>query len=361
MIPVATPNLGLEELKELTDTINNNWITQGEKVEKFEEKFSKFCGVKHGVACSNGTTALHLALAALNIKEGDEVIVPSLTFISSVNAILFCNAKPIFADCNLDDWCINVNDVKNKITPKTKAIMPVHLYGHPCNMKEIMELAEEKGLFVVEDCAEAHGAECYGKKVGSFGDVNCFSFYGNKIITTGEGGMCLTNNEELKEKMVFLRAQAKGKTNPYIHPEIGFNYRMTDLQAAVGLGQMKKLEKNIRFKRWIAKTYNKHLRESKLTLPVEKTWAKNVYWMYSILTDNRDELMSFLKNKNIESRPFFYPCHKQPFLNTKDDLPNTELVSKKGINLPSGYDLTENKIKQVCEIILEFENESNNP
>ncbi len=351
MIPVAEPSLGDEELENVIEAVKSGWISsKGKFIPEFEENFAKYCNCKYGVATSNGTTALHLALTALGISKGDEVIVPDLTFIATANAVTYCNAKPIFVDSHPEYWGIDPEKIEEKITKNTKAIIPVHLYGHPCNMDPIMDIAEDYELYVIEDVAEAHGAEYKGKKVGSFGDISCFSFYGNKIITTGEGGMCITNNKELAEKMRVLRDHGMNPNKKFWHDVIGFNYRMTNMQAAVGLAQLQKLDEFIEKRRQIAKWYEDGLeefaKEGKITLHPEMSWAKCVYWMYSILINRdkfgitRDELMKKLEENGIETRPFFYPIHVMPPYKNNEGFPVAEEVARKGINLPSGVGLT---------------------
>jgi len=295
----------------------------------------------------NGTVAIHLALASLGIKKGDEVIIPDLTFVATAEAVSYCGASPVFADVNEKYWCIEPSEIEEKITDKTKAIIPVHLYGHPCDMDPIMKIAEEYDLYVVEDCAEAHGAEYKGRKVGGIGDIGCFSFYGNKIITTGEGGMCMTNNEEMAKKMEHYRSHCM--TEPYYHTDVGFNYRMTNLQAAIGVAQLNKLDEFIKRKREIAHIYNSLLQESDVVLPPEMPWAKSVYWMYSILVDKRDHIMKELAKKGIETRPFFTPMHKLPAYKNDGKYPSAEYVSQHGMNLPSYVNLTEKEIIYICE------------
>ena len=361
MIPVAEPSLGEEELLNVIEAVKSGWVSsKGKFIEEFEQKFAKYCDRKYGVATSNGTAALHLALTALGIKKGDEVIVPDLSFIATANTVSYCNAKPVFVDSHPDYWCIDPDKIEGKITPKTKAIMPVHLYGHPCDMNAIVDIAKDHDLYIVEDAAEAHGAEYGGKKVGSFGDISCFSFYGNKIITTGEGGMCLTNNEELAEKIRILRDHGMNPEKRYWYDEIGFNYRMTNLQAAVGVAQLKKLNEFIEKKRQIAGWYEDGLREldenGTIGLHPEMQWAKCVYWMYSVLINekfgiSRDELMKKLEEKGIETRPFFYPIHVLlPYRNNKKFLIAEEL-SLKGVNLPSSVKLKREDIEYICEMI----------
>jgi len=360
-IPVAEPYIGDEELKNVIEAVKSGWISsKGKFIEEFEREFAKYCGVKYGVATANGTVALHLALKALGIGKGDEVIVPALTFVATANAVTYCGAKPVFVDSHPEYWCINPEKIEEKITPRTKAIIPVHLYGHPCDMDRIMEIARNYNLYVIEDAAEAHGAEYKGRKVGSFGDISCFSFYGNKMITTGEGGICLTNNEELAERMRNLRDHAMSKNRRYWHETIGFNYRMTNLQAAIGVAQLKKLDEFVEKKRQIAKWYAEELRELEekglVKLHPEMKWAKCVYWMYSILIEDkakisRNEAMKRLEKIGIETRPFFVPMHLLPMYNSRERLPIAEDLAKKGINLPSSVALDKS---QVTLIIQEF-------
>ena len=235
-ISLAQPQLSGNEYKYLMDAFLSTWISSiGSYISRFEETFSNYCGVKYGIATSNGTTALHLALSALDIGSGDEVIVPDITFAATINAVLYTGAVPVIVDVEEDSWCIDPDEIEKAITPKTKAIIPVHIYGQPCNMDAICAIARKNNLYIIEDCAEAHGAEWKNGKVGSFGIISCFSFFGNKVITTGEGGMCITDSIELNEKMRILRDHGMSRKKKYYHEVIGFNYRMTNLQAAIGL------------------------------------------------------------------------------------------------------------------------------
>ena len=303
--PVAEPEIGEEELKNVVEAVKSGWVSsRGKFIEEFENSFAKYIGVKYGVATSNGTAALHLALAALNIGEGDEVIVPDLTFAATINSVIYVGAKPVIVDINPHYWCIDPDKLEKAITPSTKAIIPVHLYGHPCDMEAITEIASKHNLYVIEDAAEAPGAEYKGRKVGSFGYISCFSFYGNKIITTGEGGMCLTNDRELAEKIRILRDHGMNPVKRYWHDVVGFNYRMTNLQAALGLAQLSKIERFIEKKRKIAEIYAEELSPIEgVVLHPEMPWAKCVYWLYSILMDDgktkvsRDEFAEKLKKR----------------------------------------------------------------
>jgi len=364
MIWVCEPLLEEEELENIIQCIRSNMISgsAGEFIREFEEKFARYCGCKYGVATTSGTTALHLALASLEIKSGDEVITTTFTNAATVFSIIYCNATPILMDIEPDTWNMNVHEIEKKITDKTRAILPVHIYGHPVDMDPIMEVAEKYGLYVIEDAAEAHGAEYKGRKVGGIGHIGCFSFYANKIITTGEGGMIVTNDEEIAEKAKLLRNLAFSKEKRFLHEYIGFNYRMTNLQAAVGVAQLKKLDKFVERKREIARLYNSLLSEiDGITLPVEKKWAKNVYWMYGILVEpefgvSRDELMMELWKKGIETRTFFIPMHEQPALNKMglfigEKYPVAEEISRKGLYLPSGVGLKKEDVEYVANTI----------
>jgi perosamine synthetase len=359
-IPVAEPVLTGNELAYVTDCITSGWVSSiGQYVTRFEQDFSHFCGVKHGVATSNGTTALHLTLAVLGIGPGDEVIVPSLTFIATANTVIYTGAKPIFAESEPRTWNLDPNDVARKITPATRAIIPVHVYGHPADMDALNAIAREHNLFVIEDAAEAHGAQDRGRRVGSIGQMGAFSFYGNKIITTGEGGMLTTDDDALAEKARQLRDHAMSPTRRYWHPVIGYNYRITNIQAALGVAQMERIEEFIARKRAIAALYCELLQGTPgLSLPIEEPWAKNVYWMFSVLVDDsfgisRDDLMAHLKTRRIDSRPFFYPIHTMPPYATGQSLPVAERLARQGINLPSSTALTDDDIRRVVGAIRE--------
>lgn len=358
-IPVSEPCLDGNETKYLMDCIQSGWISSlGKYINEFETRFASFCGVKHGVAVSNGTTALHLAMVALGIGPGDEVIVPTLSFIATANAVYYTGAKVVFADSEPLTWNIDPADVARKITPRTKAIIPVHLYGHPANMQPILELAGQHNIFVIEDAAEAHGAFYKGKRVGSLGKVGTFSFYGNKIITTGEGGILTTDDSSLAEKLRFLRDHAMSPEKRYWHTEVGYNYRMTNMQAAVGVAQMERIEEFISKKRHIAEKYAEGLAGiSSITLPPEADWARSVYWMYSILLKEdfslrRDEFLKQLKELGIDNRPFFYPIHQMPpYQGSGTDFPIADNLSRRGLNLPSAVTLTDSDIARITQTI----------
>lgn len=356
IIPIAEPDLTGNELKYVSDCIKSGWISSaGKFVKEFEEKFSRYCGCKYGAAVSTGTAALHISLVALGIGKNDEVIIPILTYIATANAVAYTGAKPIFVDVEKDTWNINPEKIEEKITKKTKAIIPVHLYGNPCEMDKIMEIARKHSLYVIEDCAEAHGAEYKGKKVGSFGDVACFSFYGNKIITTGEGGMCVSNDLKIMEKIKKYRNHCANADKRYFHDDIGFNYRLTNLQAALGVAQFEKLDKMIEIKRSNSRLYNNLLEGTKnLILPSERCNVKNIFWMYSILVkdeNTKNKLIERLKKEGIDTRPFFYPVNQMQPYKTNELFPSAEEISKKGILLPSSVLLKKNDIERICQII----------
>ncbi len=360
-IPVAEPDIGKEELENIIEAVKSGWISsKGKFILELEKKFSKYIGTKFGVSTSNGTTALHLALEALGIKAGDEVILPTLTFIACASMIKYVGAKPVFVDSHPDYWCIDPKKIEEKITDKTKAIMPVHLYGHPCDMDAISKIAKKNNLYIIEDCAEAHGAEFKGRKVGSFGTISCFSFYGNKIITTGEGGMCLTDDQVLAENMRVLRDHGMSTQKRYWHEVIGFNYRMTNLQAAIGVAQLDKINKFIEQKRKNAKIYNEFLKDIEgVVLPPEMPWAKNVYWMYSILVEDifgmgRNDLLEKLAKSGIDNRPFFYPIHSMPPYKENSHYPVAEDLSAKGLNLPSSVKLSEIDLRKIANVLRSF-------
>ena len=369
-IPVAEPDIGEEELKLVSEAVRSGWVSsKGRFIEEFERGFADFVGMKYGVATSNGTVAIHLALVALGIGPGDEVIMPDLTFASVGNAIIYTGARPVFVDVHQSYWGMDPERVKEAITERTKAIIVVHLYGHPCDLDPLLEVAEDHGLYVIEDCAEAHGAEYKGRRVGSFGDIACFSFYGNKIITTGEGGMCLTNDYELAERMRMLRDHGMRPEKRYWHEVVGFNYRMTNLQAALGVAQLRRIDEFIRKKIEIARAYEAALDGIEgITLHPEMPWAKCVYWLYSILVDekayglSRDELKRRLAEEGVETRRFFYPMHVmppyRPYLRQKQKFPVAERLASMGLNLPSGVKLSKDAVAYIADLIYRLHHEA---
>lgn len=358
-IPVARPWLGRTERRYVAQALASGWISsRGGFIDKFEARFAGFCGVKYASSVCNGTVALHLALVALGIGPGDEVIVPSLSFIATANAVAYTGATPVFADIDSRNWCLDPSKIEAKITKRTKAVIPVHLYGHPAEMKPIMKLAGRYGLFVVEDAAEAHGAEVEGRMVGGIGDIGTFSFFGNKILTTGEGGMVVTNNRRLAEKMNILKNHGMDSRKKYWHPVIGYNYRMTNLQAAVGLAQLEKAGKILAERDLIRRRYDERLKNIPgITLPPAETWSRSVCWLYSILVGNkrvRDGLLSLLRDNGIESRPFFFPMETMPPYRENERCAVSARISARGINLPSAVGLTDREIEKICAIIVNY-------
>ncbi len=362
IIPIAEPNIGEEEINLVIKTLRSGWISSiGENITEFENKFAKYCGTKYGVATSNGTSALHLCLAAAGIGPGDEVIVPSLTFVATANVVMYTGAKPVFVDSESETWNIDPEKIESKITEKTKAIIPVHLYGHPAMLDQITAIARKHNLLVFEDAAEAHGATYKGKRVGGLGKAGCFSFFGNKIITTGEGGMVVTNDKIFADKVRVLRDHGTSMRRKYYYPWLGFNYRMTNIQAAIGLAQLQKIDQFIDKKRENAVLYRKYLEPlaTRIVLHPEAAGSKNVFWMYSILIPargkvNRDYLISQLKKEGIDSRPFFFPIHKYKRFGINQKMPVAEYLSKIGLNLPSSPNLDEKKIKYICNNIIKI-------
>jgi len=341
--PVAIPNLNGNELKYLMDAFLSSWISSsGEYITKFESSFSQYCDCEYGVAVSNGTVALHLALLALGVGEGDEVIVPDLTFAATINAVLHAKATPVIVDVELDSWCIDPKQIEKAVTAKTKAIIPVHIYGQPCDMNAVMAIAKKHNLFVVEDCAEAHGATYAGKKVGSIGDIGCFSFFGNKVITTGEGGMCVSNNKALDEKMRVLRDHGMSKSKRYWHDVVGYNYRLTNLQAAIGLAQLERIGEIHKNREFYEKTYRDVFLENDRVFMQRNDLPdrKKITWLVSILLDeslDRDQYILALKQKGVDARPFFYPLSDMAIYTEfcAENSVNAKLLSRCGLNLPT--------------------------
>lgn len=363
MIPLCIPEIKGNEWKYVKECLDTNWVSSvGSYVNKFEEDFAKYQNAKAAVVTMNGTAALQLALETLGIGEGDEVIVSSMTFISPVNTIKYVGAIPVFVDVNRDTFVMDANKVEELITEKTKAIMPIHIYGYPVDMDKINEIAKKHGLYVIEDATEALGSTYKGKKLGSIGDIGCFSFNGNKLITTGAGGMLVTNNEKWGERAKYLSTQTKTilDNGAFYHKEVGYNFRMPNLLAAVGVAQLEKVPEYLEVKISNAKMYNDLLKDVKgITLVKnDDNEVCNCYWLYSVLVEEdfpvgRDELISILKDNEIGARPFFMPVHEMPpYLNChKGDMSVTKEISLKGINLPSSVSLTEEEIKKICAVI----------
>jgi len=360
-IPVCWPSTTQKETKWVLKALKENKISSTAGfVELFEKEFAKKIGTRYCVAVNSGYSALFLALRALGIGKGDEVIVPDFTMIATANAVSAVGAIPVFVDARWDTCNINTDLIEEKITPRTKAIIPVHLYGHPCEMDEILEIARRYNLFVIEDAAEAHGAEYKGKMVGSLGDVSCFSFYANKIITTGEGGAIATNNKKLAEDLRRLRAYYFTPGTHFWHKKMAWNFRMSSIEAAYGLGQLERWNELIEKRRENAMYYSERLEGvGDLELPVEKENVKNVYWMYLIKTRERDRLMEFLEKKGIETRTGFFPMHWQPIYKQKGDFPVADKLGKQTMYLPSAPDLSKKQMDYIIKYVREFFKEKN--
>lgn len=359
--PVYQPSLGNKEKENVLECLNSTWISsKGKFITQFENAFSDYIGIKHSAAVCNGTVAIHVALLALGIGEGDEVIVPSFTYIASVNAIQYTGAKPIFAESDLTTWQIDPNKTEEIITPKTKAIMVVHLYGQPCEMDSIKKIAAKHKLFIIEDCAEAFGSLYNGKHVGTIGEIATFSFFGNKTITTGEGGMVVTNDPSLIEKVIHLKGQGLAKNREYYHDIIGYNYRMTNICAAIGAAQLERANELIEKKIQIAKWYEEKLKNTPVVFHSEVGDVRHSFWMVSILFKDsveREKVREHLKQNGIETRPTFHPVHLMPMYSKKGlSLPVAEKLGNRGINLPSYPDLKETDVEFICNKIKEFFN-----
>lgn len=357
-IPVYEPWLGPREEEFVLDAVHSGWPSSlGKYIGQFEQEFAAFCRVNHGIATSNGTTALHLAVHALGIGPGDEVIVPALSFVASANAVQYTGARPVFADVDPVTWTLAPAEIERLLTPRTRAVMPVHLYGHPAPTAAIGDLAARHKLWVIEDAAEAHGATVGGRRAGGLGHVAAFSFYANKIITTGEGGMVTTDNPDLADRCRVLRDHGMRPERRYWHEEVGFNYRMTNLQAALGVAQMERIDEFIRRKRAIARQYTQRLAGlAGVTLPVELPGCTNVYWMVSILVDEpypltRDELIPALRGRGVDSRPFFHPLDTLPPYRADAPQPVALQLSRTGLNLPSSPRLTPAQVDYICDTL----------
>lgn len=350
--PVAMPNLAGNELKYLTDAFLSTWVSSsGPYLNKFEENFSNYSDCKYGAAVSNGTAALHVALLALGIGKGDEVIIPDLTFAATINAVIHANATPVIVDVEKNSWCIDPIQIEKSITSKTKAIIPVHLYGQVCNMGKIMLLAKKYNLKVVEDCAEAHGASFKDRKVGSFGNIGCFSFYGNKVLTTGEGGMCTTNSKEIIEQIRLLRDHGMSKSKRYFHEVVGYNYRMTNLQAAIGVAQLERAEAIHKNRTSYEYLYRK-IMPSSFEFQKNINGRNRITWLVSFLVGknsdyNRDQLISIFLEKGIDARPFFYTLSEMNIYSkyAQQDNIHAKGISRSGISLP-----TYESLKSLSEI-----------
>ena len=374
MIPVNEPVLGERELEYVTECVRTGWISSaGHFIEEFEEKWAAYCGMKYGIAVSNGTTALQVAGGCLDLQPGDEVIMPAFTIISCALGVIYNCGVPVLVDSEPRTWCMDVAQVEAKITPRTRAIMPVHIYGHPVDMDPLLTLAEKHGLAIIEDAAEVHGAEYLSgrdgsrptwRRCGGLGHISTFSFYANKLITTGEGGMVLTNDSKHAEKARSLRNLCFRRERRFYHTHLGHNFRMTNLQAALGLAQLERFDEILAHKRWLGQAYTERLQDIPgLQLPMAEPWARHVYWMYGVVLDESTgldaaELSRRLRERGVDTRPFFLGMHEQPALLNLglfqgESYPVAERIARQGLYLPSGLALTEGQLEQVCETVRE--------
>lgn len=363
MIPVNEPLLDGKEEEYVAECVRTGWISSaGKFIEQFETAWADYCGMKHGVAVSNGTTALQVAIDCLDLEPGDEVILPTFTIISCAMAIVTHGGVPVLVDSDPRTWCMDVAQVEARLTPRTRAIMPVHIYGHPVDMDPLFELADKHGLAIVEDAAEVHGAEYKGRICGGLGDISTFSFYANKIITTGEGGMVLSDDDALAEKARRARNLAFLPERRFLHKRLGYNYRLTNMQAAIGLAQVERVDALVERKRRMGAAYNERLADiDALQLPVEEPWAKNVYWMYGLVLDESTgmDAVAFaeaLMERGVQTRPFFLGMHEQPVFHDMglfegEAYPVAERMARQGLYLPSGMALTMDQIEAVCEAV----------
>jgi perosamine synthetase len=357
-IPVAEPAIGEREAELVAEVVRSGWVSSiGEYVTRFEDELASRCGVAQAIATSNGTTALHLALAVAGIGPGDEVIVPSLTFVATAAAVHYVGATPVFADSDPAHWCVDPEDVARRVTPRTRGIVAVDLYGHPADMDSLAEIAAEHDLVLIEDAAEALGAVYRERPAGGLGRLGTLSFYGNKLITTGEGGAVLTDDPALADRARFLRDHAMDPHRRYWHGEIGFNYRLTNLQAALGVAQLERLDEFLDRKRALAAAYRVGLEDvPDVTMQHEAEWAVSSWWMTTLRIDGgggvgRDELASRLRAAGVDSRPAFVPLHLLPHLQQPGRLPVAEAVGGEGLSLPSSTALSDSELGYVIESV----------
>jgi perosamine synthetase len=359
--PVYQPLLDGNEKNYVNECLDSTWISsKGRFISEFESKFSEFTKIKYSIAVPNGTIALHLALLTLGVGKGDEVIVPTLSYVASANAVTYTGANPVFVDSMYGTWQIDPSDVRKKITKRTKAVMPVHLYGFPSDMNEIKKIAGENNLLIIEDCAEAFGTKLQEKHIGNFGNISAFSFFGNKTITTGEGGMVSTNNKKLFQLATRLKGQGLAKNREYWHDIVGYNYRMTNICAAIGLAQLERAEMIISRKRQIAEWYHTLLSDLSVEFHQEVQGIFHSYWMVNFLVNNykdRDKLRDHLKKNGIETRPVFFPIHTMPiYRNNKHKFPVAEDIARRGITLPSYPGLTREDVLFISNKIRDYYN-----
>ncbi len=374
MIPVNEPLLNEQDLAYVAECVRTGWVSSaGRFIDEFEQRWAAYCGRRFGVTVSNGTAALQLAIACLGLRPGDEVIIPTFTIISCALAVIYNDGVPVLVDSEPRTWCMDVSQIEKKLTPRTRAIMPVHIYGHPVDMDPILDLADRHGLAVIEDAAEVHGAEYLSRRdtshptwrrCGSFGTLSCFSFYANKLVTTGEGGMVLTDDPELAEKARSLRNLCFKAERRFYHESLGFNFRLTNLQAALGLAQLERIDEIVARKRWMGYEYTRRLKGIKgLQLPAEESWARSVFWMYGVVLSKEipmdaREFAQKLREHGVDTRPFFLGMHEQPVFHQRglfvgNEYPVANWLADRGLYLPSGLALTENQVEEVCNAVHE--------
>ena len=372
MIPVNEPVIGVRDQEYVLECLQSGWVSSaGKFIETFESTWAQYCDRQHGVTTSSGTSALQTSLACLDLKPGDEVIIPTFTIISCALAVIYNGGTPILVDADPETWCMNVDQIEDRITKRTRAIMAVHIYGHPVDMDPLLQIAEQNDLAVIEDAAEAHGAEYLSGhneqeqewvRCGSMGTMSIFSFYANKLVTSGEGGMIVTNDSYLASKARNIRNLCFEPEQRFLHNDLGHNFRMTNMQAALGLAQAERIQETVNWKRQMGQRYTEHLSDIKaLQLPIERYWSRQVYWMYGILLDkshdmNANELADKLSGLGIQTRPFFLGMHAQPALQNlglfqNEDYPVADHLSSNGLYLPSGLALTELQLEQVCDAL----------
>jgi perosamine synthetase len=355
--PISRPSITEREREYVSRAVESGWVSSlGQFIDEFEAGFARFCETRFAVSVANGTVALQLALKAAGISPGDEVLVPDLSFIATANAVLHAGATPVFADVDPENLCLNPDDLEHRLTPRTKAVIAVDLYGHPADMPGICDFADRHGLCVIEDAAESHGASIAGRRVGSFGQCGCFSFYGNKVLTTGEGGMVTTDDPAFYERCRSLRDHAMSPTKRYWHLEPGFNFRMTNLQAALGCAQLARLPELLAKRQQILEWYTAALEgEEGIRLNRRSEWAEPVCWMVCLEFDGLDEagredLMQGLRHRGVDSRPYFYPTSDMPYF-TRADTPATHSAYSSGINVPTYIDLACEDVESICEAV----------
>jgi len=355
LIPVYRPDLSGNERRYVLECVDSSWISSlGVFIPRFEQAIARTTGARHALGVCNGTVALHLALHCLGIGPGDEVIVPAFTYIASVNTIAQTGARPVFAECRSTDWLLDPDDVARRITPRTRAILPVHLYGAACDMPAIRRIADAHGLAIVEDCAEALGTRLAGQHVGTFGDVGTFSFFGNKTVTTGEGGMVITNDDAFAEKLRQAKGQGQSPTRRYWHEVMGFNYRMTNIQAAIGLAQSERIDAILARKRAIADLYRARLARLPVAFQRLANGVESSEWLVSLLLPrgtDRERLMAEMAAQGVETRPVFYCAHQMPMYHSAEHFPVSEDISARGISLPSYPALTDADVTRVADTL----------